>query len=58
MERLERGEGSLGKLTKDDQLYKEMNDSVASMRRSANEIAELVADIKKNPKKYLNLRIF
>jgi phospholipid/cholesterol/gamma-HCH transport system substrate-binding protein len=58
MARLESGEGTLGKLSKDDQLYKELNESVASMRRSANEIAELVADIKKNPKKYLKMSVF
>jgi phospholipid/cholesterol/gamma-HCH transport system substrate-binding protein len=58
MARLEAGEGTLGKLSKDDQLYKEMNESVISMRRSATEIAELVADIKKNPKKYLKMSVF
>jgi phospholipid/cholesterol/gamma-HCH transport system substrate-binding protein len=58
MARLERGEGSLGKLSKDEQLYKEMNDAVASMRHSASEISELVADIKKNPKKYISLKVF
>ena len=58
MERLERGEGTLGKLSKDDQLYKELNESVISMRRTANELSELVADLKKNPKKYINLKIF
>src|SRR5262245_61734533 len=46
MQRIERGEGNLGKLSKDDALYKEMTASVESMRRSANEISELVADIK------------
>jgi phospholipid/cholesterol/gamma-HCH transport system substrate-binding protein len=58
MARLEKGEGSLGKLTKDEQLYKELNESVISMRRTANEMSELVADLKKNPKKYINLKVF
>lgn len=56
--RLERGDGTLGKLSKDEQLYKEMNDSVQAMRKSANELGELVADIKKNPKKYLKFSVF
>jgi phospholipid/cholesterol/gamma-HCH transport system substrate-binding protein len=58
MARLERGESTLGKLTKDEQLYKEMSDSVQAMRKSANELGELVADIKKNPKKYLKFSVF
>lgn len=58
MARLERGEGTLGKLSKDEQLYQEMNASVQALRKSANEIAELVADIKKNPKKYITLKVF
>lgn len=56
--RLDRGEGTLGKLSKDEQLYREMNDSVQTMRKAANELAELVADIKKNPKKYLKFSVF
>lgn len=56
--RLERGDGTLGKLSKDEQLYKEMNDSVQAMRKAGNELAELVADIKKNPKKYLKVSVF
>jgi len=49
--RLERGEGTLGKLTTDETLYDNMNDAVQSLQ-------ELIADIQENPRRYLNLRVF
>jgi phospholipid/cholesterol/gamma-HCH transport system substrate-binding protein len=51
LSRVERGEGTLGKLSKDDQLY---NNLVASV----NSLKQLADDIKANPKKYINLRVF
>jgi phospholipid/cholesterol/gamma-HCH transport system substrate-binding protein len=49
--RIERGEGTLGKLSTDDALYTNMN-------RAAESIAALVEDLKANPKKYINVSIF
>lgn len=49
--KVERGEGSLGKLINDPRLYDDTRASVAQFRA-------LVEDIKKNPKKYINLRVF
>lgn len=49
--RIERGEGSLGKLVNDDQLYVEAKASVASLKA-------LIQDVKANPKKYLKLEVF
>jgi phospholipid/cholesterol/gamma-HCH transport system substrate-binding protein len=49
--RLERGEGTLGKLSKDDELYKNLNQTVANMNK-------LVEDIRQQPKKYLKLSLF
>jgi phospholipid/cholesterol/gamma-HCH transport system substrate-binding protein len=49
--RIERGEGTLGKLSTDDALYTNMN-------RAAESIASLVEDLKANPKKYINVSIF
>jgi phospholipid/cholesterol/gamma-HCH transport system substrate-binding protein len=49
--RVERGEGTLGKLVNDDKLYNDVNSSVQSLKA-------LIEDIKKNPKKYLKLEIF
>jgi len=49
--KVERGDGSLGKLINDPKLYDDTKASVAQFRA-------LIEDIKKNPKKYINLRIF
>ena len=49
--RIERGEGTLGKLAQDDSLYVNLN-------RAASEIGSLAADIRANPRKYVNLEIF
>jgi phospholipid/cholesterol/gamma-HCH transport system substrate-binding protein len=48
--RLNEGEGSLGQLLKDKRLYENMNAAVTDVR-------DLVAAIKKDPKKYLNVRV-
>ena len=49
--KVEDGEGTLGKLVNDDKLYADVNSSVQSLKT-------LIEDIKKNPKKYLNISIF
>jgi phospholipid/cholesterol/gamma-HCH transport system substrate-binding protein len=49
--RIDRGEGTLGKLTQDDQLYQNLNSAV-------NSLNELTADIKANPRRYINVRVF
>lgn len=51
MNRINRGEGSLGLLVSDPSLY---HSSDSLMR----ELRELVADMKRNPKKYVNVRVF
>jgi phospholipid/cholesterol/gamma-HCH transport system substrate-binding protein len=50
-QRLERGEGTLGRLTTDDTLYDNMN-------AAATQLRELIADIKANPRKYINVTVF
>ena len=47
----QRGNGTIGKLLSDTLLY-------TDMRRVLVQMDSLLADIKKNPKKYINLRIF
>jgi phospholipid/cholesterol/gamma-HCH transport system substrate-binding protein len=47
---LEQGEGSAGRLLHDKQLYENMNGA-------ANELKSLIGDIRKDPKKYLNVRV-
>jgi phospholipid/cholesterol/gamma-HCH transport system substrate-binding protein len=49
--RLERGEGTLGKLSKDETLYKNLNETV-------DNLSKLTEDIRLNPKKYLKLSLF
>ena len=49
--RVERGQGTLGKLINDDKLYTDLNASLQSLKT-------LVEDIKANPKKYMKVEIF
>jgi phospholipid/cholesterol/gamma-HCH transport system substrate-binding protein len=48
--RLNDGEGTAGQLLKDKQLYENMN-------KVTTALSELIAEITKNPKKYLNVRV-
>lgn len=47
---LEAGEGTAGQLLQNKQLYETMNGA-------ANELKSLIGDIRKDPKKYLNVRV-
>ena len=49
--RIERGEGTLGKLSVSDSLYNAYTDLAVSLR-------ELADDVKENPRRYISLRIF
>ncbi len=49
--RLERGEGTAGKLLSDTLLY-------SDLRHTAGSLDSLLSDLKKNPRKYINLSIF
>lgn len=49
--RIERGEGTLGKLSTSDSLYNAHTDLAVSLR-------ELVDDVRENPRRYISLRIF
>jgi phospholipid/cholesterol/gamma-HCH transport system substrate-binding protein len=51
MGRIDRGEGTLGKLTRDDKLYNNLNEAAVNF-------SKLAEDIRKQPKKYINLKIF
>ena len=48
--RLSEGQGTAGQLLKDRQLYENMNKTVSEMQA-------LLADIRKDPKKYLNVKV-
>ncbi len=45
------GKGTLGKLLKDEGMYNNLNDA-------SNELKELLADLKNNPKRYLHFSVF
>jgi phospholipid/cholesterol/gamma-HCH transport system substrate-binding protein len=47
---IEQGEGTIGKLLKDPSLYN-------SLDQSSSEISKLLYDIRKDPKKYLSIRV-
>jgi phospholipid/cholesterol/gamma-HCH transport system substrate-binding protein len=56
--RAAKGEGSLGKLTTDDELYRRLNEAVNNMNQATLSMNRLVEDIQKNPRKYINLKVF
>ncbi len=49
--RMERGEGTLGRLSKDEALYDNLNAAAVSLHT-------LLDDVRANPKKYLNVKVF
>jgi phospholipid/cholesterol/gamma-HCH transport system substrate-binding protein len=50
MKHLNDGEGTMGQMLKDKRLYENINSAVTDVR-------DLVAAIKKDPKRYLNVRV-
>jgi phospholipid/cholesterol/gamma-HCH transport system substrate-binding protein len=56
--RLDRGEGTLGKLLRDEQLYKNATDATANLNKAAEEMRKLMVDFQAHPRKYINLKIF
>ena len=48
---IQNGEGSLGKLTKDEKLYDNLN-------ATSENLNKLILDLKANPKRYLNFSVF
>jgi phospholipid/cholesterol/gamma-HCH transport system substrate-binding protein len=56
--RAAKGEGSLGKMMTDDELYRSLNQTVNNLNEATLSLNRLVDDIQKNPKKYINLKVF
>ena len=48
---IQNGEGSLGKLAKDEQLYQNISQASANLNN-------LLIDLKANPKRYINISVF
>jgi phospholipid/cholesterol/gamma-HCH transport system substrate-binding protein len=56
--RVERGEGSLGKLTKDEKLYDRLSEAALNMNQASLNLSKLADDIRKDPKRYLSIKVF
>jgi phospholipid/cholesterol/gamma-HCH transport system substrate-binding protein len=56
--RMDRGEGTLGKLSTDDSLYKNASEATANLNKATVELNKLLADFQAHPKKYINLKVF
>ena len=56
--RIDRGEGSLGKLTRDEALYDNAAAAAASVKRAADELATLAEDVRTQPAKYVKVSVF
>jgi len=58
LKRIDRGEGTLGKLSTDEELYKNANEAVANLNKATTELNKLLVDFQAHPRKYINLKIF
>jgi phospholipid/cholesterol/gamma-HCH transport system substrate-binding protein len=56
--RMDRGEGTLGKLSTDEGLYRNASEAAANLNKATVELNKLLADIQAHPKKYIHLEIF
>jgi len=56
--RVDRGEGTLGKLSTDDTLYKNASEASANLNKATQELNKLLVDFQAHPRKYINLEIF
>ena len=56
--RVDRGEGTLGKLARDEALYDNLSRAAADFDKATVEVQRLVADVRREPKKYVSLKVF
>ena len=56
--RMDRGEGTLGRLSTDDTLYKNASEATANLNKATQELNKLLADFQAHPRKYINLKVF
>lgn len=56
--RMDRGEGTLGKLSTDETLYDNAAEATANLNKATVELNKLLADFQAHPRKYINLKIF
>ena len=58
LSRMDRGEGTLGKLLLDETLYEDVDRVFVKMDRLVTNLDELVVDLKANPGRYVTVEIF
>lgn len=56
--KMDRGEGTLGKLVNDDRLYERTRNAMVNLQRASEELTGLTADIRRRPGRYLRVSIF
>ncbi|MDP2496467.1 MAG: MlaD family protein [Candidatus Palauibacterales bacterium] len=56
--KMDRGEGTLGKLVNDDRLYERARNAMVNLQRASEELAGLTADIRRRPGRYLKVSLF
>jgi phospholipid/cholesterol/gamma-HCH transport system substrate-binding protein len=56
--RMDRGEGTLGKLSTDETLYKNVSEATENLNKATVELNKLLVDFQAHPRKYINLKIF
>jgi phospholipid/cholesterol/gamma-HCH transport system substrate-binding protein len=58
MSRIERGEGTLGKMSTDAALYDNLNQAALNITQATENINKLTEEIRRNPRKYLKVSVF
>lgn len=58
LSRVDQGEGTLGKLSRDDALYLNASQATTDFGKAAVELRKLVEDIRRQPKRYISLHVF
>ncbi len=56
--RVDRGEGTLGRLSSDEKLYEEVAAAAASVKQAADAFTLLANDIRQQPKRYFEVKVF
>ena len=55
---IEAGRGGVGKVVKEEELYREMVETLKETRKTLGEIKGLIEDIKRRPQKYFRVKVF
>jgi phospholipid/cholesterol/gamma-HCH transport system substrate-binding protein len=56
--RIERGEGTLGRLSKDETLYLSLNAAATNVAKAGREVGALSEDLRLHPERYVKLSLF